>query len=53
MDDTPDTGFAHALARAAHDACEVTGTKIVTVYTMTGWSARIMSKYRPRAPSWP
>ncbi|MEK7383685.1 MAG: pyruvate kinase [Elusimicrobiota bacterium] len=48
--DCPDTGFAHALARAAHDACDVTGTKLVVVYTMTGWSARIMSKYRPRAP---
>lgn len=48
--DSPDTGFAHALARAAHDACDVTGTKLVVVYTMTGWSARIMSKYRPRAP---
>jgi pyruvate kinase len=50
LNDTPDTGFAHALARASHDACEVTGTKLVVVYTMTGWSARIMSKYRPKAP---
>lgn len=50
LSDSPDTGFAHALARAAHDACEVTGTKLVVVYTMTGWSARIMSKYRPRVP---
>ena len=50
LTDSPDTGFAHALARAAHDACDVTGTKLVVVYTMTGWSARIMSKYRPRAP---
>jgi pyruvate kinase len=50
LKDTPDTGFAHALARAAHDACEVTGSGIVIVYTMTGWSARVMSKYRPRAP---
>ncbi|MBI4370665.1 MAG: pyruvate kinase [Elusimicrobia bacterium] len=48
--DTPDTGFAHALARACHDACEVTGAKLVIVYTMTGWSARVMAKYRPRAP---
>jgi len=48
--DNPETGFAHALARAAHDACAVTGTKLVVVYTMTGWSARIMSKYRPTAP---
>jgi pyruvate kinase len=50
LQDSPDTGFAHALARAAHDACDVTGSKVVVVYTMTGWSARIMSKYRPRAP---
>ena len=50
LQDSPQTGFSHALSRAAHDACEVTGTKLVVVYTMTGWSARIMSKYRPRAP---
>jgi len=48
--DSPETGFAHALARATHDACDVTGAKAVIVYTMTGWSARIMSKYRPYAP---
>ncbi|MEK7388169.1 MAG: pyruvate kinase [Elusimicrobiota bacterium] len=48
--DSPETGFAHALARAAHDACEVTGARAVVVYTMTGWSSRIMSKYRPNAP---
>ena len=50
LQDSPDTGFAHALARACHDACEVTGASVVVVYTMTGWSARVMSKYRPRAP---
>ncbi|MBI3289210.1 MAG: pyruvate kinase [Elusimicrobia bacterium] len=50
LSDSPETGFAHALARATHDACEVTGAKVVVVYTMTGWSARIMSKYRPYAP---
>ena len=50
LQDTPETGFAHALARATHDACEVTGAKLVVVYTMTGWSARAMSKYRPVAP---
>jgi pyruvate kinase len=50
LQDSPETGFSHALSRAAHDACEVTGTKLVIVYTMTGWSARIMSKYRPQAP---
>ena len=50
LQDTIDTGFAHALARATHDACDVTGAKAVIVYTMTGWSARIMSKYRPYAP---
>jgi pyruvate kinase len=38
------------LARAAHDACSVTGCQAVVVYTMTGWSARVMSKYRPSAP---
>ncbi len=50
LSDSPETGFAHTLSRASHDACEVTGAKLVSVYTMTGWSARIMSKYRPKAP---
>ncbi len=48
--DTKETGFAHALARAAHDACDVTGAQAVVVYTLTGWSARVMSKFRPNAP---
>ncbi len=48
--DTQETGFAHVLARAAHDACSVTGVRAVAVYTLTGWSARVMSKYRPDAP---
>ena len=50
LTDTHKTGFANALARAAHDACAVTGAKAVVVYTLTGWSARVMSKYRPVAP---
>ena len=50
LNDTKETGFAHALARAAHDACDVTGADAVIVYTLTGWSARVMSKYRPNAP---
>lgn len=50
LTDSMKTGFAHALARAAHDACVVTEAKAVVVYTLTGWSARIMSKYRPIAP---
>jgi pyruvate kinase len=50
LTDTQKTGFAHALARAAHDASIVTGAKAVVVYTLTGWSARVMSKYRPEAP---
>lgn len=50
LTDTPETGFAHALARAAHDACDVTGADAVVVYTLTGWSARVMSKFRPNAP---
>ncbi len=50
LTDTKATGFAHALARAAHDACAVTGAEAVIVYTMTGWSAQVMSKYRPNAP---
>ena len=50
LTDTKETGFAHALARAAHDACDVTGADAVVVYTLTGWSARVMSKFRPNAP---
>ncbi len=50
MIDTHRTGFANALARAAHDACDVTGADAVIVYTMTGWSAKVMSKFRPNAP---
>ncbi len=50
LKDTQKTGFANALARAATDACEVTGASAVAVYTLTGWSAKVMSKYRPRAP---
>ena len=50
LSDTPETGFAHALARAAHDACDVTGADAIIVFTLTGWSARVMSKYRPNAP---
>jgi hypothetical protein len=50
LTDSPQTGFAHALARASHDACRVTGAKAVVVFTLTGWSARVMSKYRPESP---
>jgi pyruvate kinase len=50
LSDTPETGFAHALARAAHDACDITGADAIIVFTLTGWSARVMSKYRPNAP---
>lgn len=50
ISDNSATGFANALARSAHDACLVTGAEAILVYTMTGWSARVMSKYRPAAP---
>ncbi|MDE2313596.1 MAG: pyruvate kinase [Elusimicrobia bacterium] len=50
LTDTSATGFANALARAAGDACDITGAEAVVVYTLTGWSAQVMSKYRPRAP---
>ncbi len=50
INDNSKTGFANALARSAHDACDVTGADAVIVYTMTGWSAKVMSKYRPNAP---
>jgi pyruvate kinase len=50
MTDSHKTGFSSSLARAAHDACDVTGADAVIVYTMTGWSAKVMSKFRPNAP---
>ncbi|HVA66617.1 MAG TPA: pyruvate kinase [Elusimicrobiota bacterium] len=50
LTDTSTTGFANALARASGDACEITGAEAVVVYTLTGWSAQVMSKYRPKAP---
>lgn len=50
LTDSARTGFSHALARAAHTACVGTGAKAVVVFTLTGWSARVMSKYRPDAP---
>ncbi|MBI3550599.1 MAG: pyruvate kinase [Elusimicrobia bacterium] len=43
-------GFAHALARAASAACEESHARAIIVFTLTGWSARIMSKYRPPVP---
>ncbi|MHB2026875.1 MAG: pyruvate kinase [Elusimicrobiota bacterium] len=49
LKDTAATGFANALARAAKDVCDVTAADAVIVYTLTGWSAQVMSKYRPMA----
>jgi len=38
------------LARAATAACEESHAKAVVAFTLTGWSARIMAKYRPPVP---
>lgn len=43
-------GFAYALARAVTPAVEESKAKAVVVFTLTGWSARIMAKYRPPVP---
>ena len=42
--------YVHALARAATAACEESHAKAVVAFTLTGWSARIMAKYRPPVP---
>lgn len=43
-------GFAHALSRAAVAACAESQAKAIVVFTLTGWSAKVMAKYRPPVP---
>ena len=45
-----EAGYAHALARAAAAACAESHAKAIVVFTLTGWSAKVMSKYRPPVP---
>ncbi|MBI5201846.1 MAG: pyruvate kinase, partial [Elusimicrobia bacterium] len=49
-DDPERGGHAHALAMAARACLEEAHAKAVVVFTLTGWSARIMAKYRPPVP---
>ena len=42
--------FTDALAGAANYAAEQLDAKFIVVFTQTGFAARLMSKFRPRAP---
>jgi len=42
--------FTDALAGAANYAAEQIDAKFLVVFTQTGFAARLMSKFRPRAP---
>ncbi|HEX9162192.1 MAG TPA: pyruvate kinase [Thermoanaerobaculia bacterium] len=42
--------FTDALAGAANFAAEQLDAKFIVVFTQTGFAARLMSKFRPRAP---
>ena len=42
--------FTDALAGAANYAAEQIDAKFIVVFTQTGFTARLMSKFRPRAP---
>jgi pyruvate kinase len=42
--------FTDALAGAANYAAEQLEAKFIVVFTQTGFAARLMSKFRPRAP---
>ncbi|MBI4385833.1 MAG: hypothetical protein HY551_00470, partial [Elusimicrobia bacterium] len=50
MDMEAERGFAQALARAAAAACGSSRAKAIVVFTLTGWSARVMAKHRPPIP---
>src|SRR5206468_2899192 len=42
--------FTDALAGAANYAAEQIDAKYIVVFTQTGFAARLMSKFRPKAP---
>jgi len=42
--------FTDALAGAANYAAEAIDAKYIVVFTQTGFAAKLMSKFRPRAP---
>lgn len=43
-------GFAHTTARIACQAAEQTKAKLIACFTESGRTARLVAKYRPRAP---
>jgi pyruvate kinase len=45
-----DSTFSHALGLAASRAAEDVNAKCITCFTMTGYSARMISRQRPRKP---
>ena len=45
-----DTTFAHAIGQAASHTAEDVRAKCITCFTMSGYSARMISRYRPRKP---
>jgi len=45
-----DPTFAHAIGQAASQAAEDAGAKCITCFTMSGYSARMISRHRPRKP---
>ncbi len=45
-----DAAFSHALGLVASQAAEDVDAKCITCFTMTGYSARMISRQRPRKP---
>lgn len=43
-------GFAHTTARIAVEAAEQTKARLIACFTESGRTARLVAKYRPRAP---
>lgn len=45
-----ETAFAHAIGLAASQAAEDVNAVCITCFTMSGYSARMISRHRPRKP---
>jgi pyruvate kinase len=46
----PGDSFSEALAESASSAADVTGAKFIVAFTLSGYTARLLSKVRPHAP---